>query len=298
MPLTPISFLMAHARRHQYAVGYFESWDLASLQGTIDAAERSQSPIIIGFNGEFLSNPDRGADAQERLTWYGALGKAAADSASVPIGFIFNECPHDTWVRNAITAGFNLVMPVPATNETPTSYRDRVIQIVQLAHERGVAVEAELGTLPYGEHGTGDYTDPAYAAEFVATTGIDLLAVSVGNVHVLLHGQQSLAIEQIVAMRKVVDIPLVLHGGTGIDRESLQEAIRLGIAKVNYGTYLKRHYLTVVRRALANTDENPHHLLGMGGENDVLVTGRKAVCEAVLEKIDWLGCRGKAALNA
>src|SRR5690348_6556343 len=138
MPLQPISDMISHAFKHHYAIGYFESWNLESLQGVIDAAEQSRSPVIIGFNGEFLSRPAR--LAQERLEWYATLGKAAASSASVPCGFIFNECPDDGWVRQAITAGFNLVMPVPEQAESPAQYAIRVCDIVVYAHSRGVAV--------------------------------------------------------------------------------------------------------------------------------------------------------------
>ena len=90
MPLTPIDELLQNAREHRYALGYFESWNLESLQGVLDAAEATRSPIIIGFNGEFLSHRDR--QQSERLEWYAGLGKAAATSASVPCGLIFNEC--------------------------------------------------------------------------------------------------------------------------------------------------------------------------------------------------------------
>src|SRR5262245_58732301 len=109
MPLESINRLMRAAERGNYAVGYFESWNLESLQGVIDAAEETRSPIIIGFNGEFLS--DRAGATESELALYGSVGKAAAEQATVPCGFIFNECPKDSWVERAITAGFNLVMP-------------------------------------------------------------------------------------------------------------------------------------------------------------------------------------------
>src|SRR5262245_17335774 len=108
MSLEPIKSLVGRAARGGYALGYFESWNLESLQGVIDAAEQTRSPMIIGFNGDFLSRPERRAG--ERLAWYAALGRAAAESASIPCGFIFNECPRDEWVREAVLAGFNLVM--------------------------------------------------------------------------------------------------------------------------------------------------------------------------------------------
>src|SRR5216684_6841689 len=192
MPLIAVPELISHARSAGYALGYFESWSIDSLQGVIDAAELSRSPVIIGFNGEFLSRPDR--KATERLTLYGALGRAAAMSASVPCGFIFNECPDDNWVRQAVTAGFNLVMPVPEDGEPELAYTARVRAITDYAHGKQVAVEAEIGTLPFGgdEHLGSETTDPQRASAFVAATNVDLLAISVGNVHVLLHGQKAL----------------------------------------------------------------------------------------------------------
>ncbi|MBE0689871.1 MAG: class II fructose-bisphosphate aldolase, partial [Anaerolineae bacterium] len=262
MPLLPISQMMQKAMHQGYAVGYFESWNIESLYGVIDAAEQSRSPIIIGFNGEFLSEPKR--IAEERLSWYGALGRAAAVSASVPVGFIFNECSDDGWVRRAVTAGFNLVMPVPAHGETDAAYTDRVRAMVEFAHAHQVAVESELGTLPFGGQEGGSTTDPRQAAEFVAATGTDLLAISVGNIHVLLHGAKALDLGRVAALREVMDVPFVLHGGTGIDKESIKAAIALGVTKVNYGTFIKQHYLDVMRAALAVPETNPHKLLGLG----------------------------------
>jgi len=92
-----------------------------------------------------------------------------------------------------------------------------------------------------------------------------------------------------------VQVPLVLHGGTGIAPDALRAAIALGVAKVNFGTYLKQRYLRATHSALHSDEADPHRLLGMGGPDDVLVAGRLAVRDAVLERIDLLGCRGKAA---
>jgi ketose-bisphosphate aldolase len=298
MSLVPVQTLMRAALDEQYAVGYFESWNFESLLGTIDAAEAARSPIIIGFNGEFMSDPQR--SAAERLSWYGALGRAAAESAGVPCALIFNECPHDDWVRRAVTAGFNLVMPVPEHDESPDAYVRRTAALVAYAHAQGVAVEAELGTLPFGanghgdEHAHGEMTDPQDAAGFVAQTGVDLLAISAGNVHVLLEGKRGLDLDRIAQIYAAAKVPLVLHGGTGIDDDSLRAAVRIGVAKVNYGTFLKQAYLHAVHMALHNREAIPHQLLGMGGSNDVMVAGRLAVRDAVLSKMDALGCAGRA----
>ncbi len=297
MPLVPVSRLLDDCRRRKYALGYFESWNLESLQGVLDAAEQTRSPVIIGFNGEFLSRPDR--RAAERLVLYGALGKAAAESATVPCGLIFNECPADDWVLAATDVGFNLVMPADPTCAYD-DYLKRVKRIVTHAHARQVAVEAELGELPCGlepaSNPSGEYTDPETAARFANETGVDLLAVSAGNIHILVDGQRDLDLTQLEKLRAAISVPLVLHGGSGISDDSLAAAVRLGVAKVNYGTYLKQRYLAAMRDALAAASEvtNPHELLGIGGEHDLLVAGRLAAREAVLERIELLGCCGKA----
>lgn len=296
MPLEAIGLMTGRAAAEGYAVGYFESWNLESLQGVVDAAEASGSPIILGFNGAFLAGDRR---APERLELYAAMGRAAAESSSVPCGLIFNECPRDDWVYRAIQVGFNLVMLAdPAASHA--DYVGRVAAIVRAAHARGVAVEGELGELPYGatadgedSHG-GACTDPAVAAEFVAATGVDLLAVSVGNVHIQTRGQSELDLALLEAIHRRVPVPLVLHGGTGIAPASLRAAIAPGVAKVNFGTYLKNRYLKVMRQALGGDLIDPHRLLGMGGPEDVLVAGRLAVRDAVLERIELLGCNGKA----
>jgi len=296
MSLWPISELVQHARKNRYALGYFESWNLESLQGVLDAAEMTGSPIIIGFNGEFLSRPGR--KLTERVRCYAELGKAGAADARVPCGLIFNECPNDDWVRNAVLAGFNLVMPADAS-ATYEDYRGRVATLTDFAHRHGAAIEAEVGHLPFGSPGVtkGDYlTDPELAGRFVEDTKVDLLAVSVGNVHVLTKGQQELDFKRLSQIGERANKPLVLHGGTGIPASSIREAIRLGVTKVNYGTYLKQRYLEALERCLsceADVD-NPHELLGMGGEHDVMIAGRLAVRDAVLERIELLGCCGKA----
>ena len=194
----------------------------------------------------------------ERLEIYAALGRAAAGSSSVPCALIFNECPRDDRVIEAIEAGFNLVML--ADPEAPLeNYISRVAAITRLAHARRVAVEAELGELPYGSVGEngaprgGHTTDPVAAAEFVTVTEVDLLAVSVGNVHVRTSGEGGLDLRLLEQIHRRVPVPLVLHGGTGIAPESLREAIGLGVAKVNFGTYLKQRYLKAVApRSAAN----------------------------------------------
>jgi ketose-bisphosphate aldolase len=296
VPLQTTMELIGRARAGGYAVGYFESWNLESLQGVIDAAEETRSPALIGFNGEFLSHAGR--RAAERLDWYAALGRAAAQSARVPCALIFNECADDAWVRAAVDAGFSQVMP-DDPDAAPRAFERRVAALARYAHDKGAAIEAEVGRLTTGargvlQDGAQVLTDPGEAARFVADTGIDILAVSIGNVHVLLDGREPLDLERLAALRARVDTPFDLHGGSGIPAECIREAVRLGVAKVCYGTYVKQRYLEALRRGLAMDESNPHKRLGYGGDEDLLTAGRLAVKAAVLERIGDLGCCGRA----
>src|SRR5262249_33430589 len=182
MPLQAIAPMIERAVREKYALGYFESWSIDSLQGVVDAAEVSRCPIILGFNGAFLSGERQ---AGERLALYAAAGRAAAESSTVPCGLNFNECPPDDCGKSAMELGFSLVMLADPTADH-SELTPRVAEITAFAHARGVAVEGEVGELPNaaeaGAHSApgGSRTDPKLAAEFVEATGVDLLAVSVG----------------------------------------------------------------------------------------------------------------------
>lgn len=286
MPLESIEHLMNNAEQHKYAIGYFESWSLDSVQGVIDAAEQTRSPVIIGFNGEWLA--DRPHASTEELKLYAALGTAAAQEAKVPVGFIFNECPNDAWVEQAIRAGFNLVMPADP-EATLDDYTRRVKRLTSLAHAQGVAVEADIED---DELDAASYAD--IAASFVRATGVDLLAVSVGNEEIKLQGRAPLDLSRLETVHKHVAIPMVLHGGTGIEDDSIKAAIQLGVRKINYGTYIKQKYLKAIRDALSSHEPNPHALLGNGSDTDLMIVGRRVVRDAVLERVELLGCCGKA----
>ena len=142
LPLIPTNELLGDALRRGYAVGYFESWSLESLQGVVEAAEATESPIMVGFNGEFLSHAGR--HAPERLSWYAALGRAAAESAAVPCALVFNECAQDAWIRKAIELGFGQVM-LDDPEAPQREYLRRIKELAAYAHSRGAAIEAEMG---------------------------------------------------------------------------------------------------------------------------------------------------------
>jgi fructose/tagatose bisphosphate aldolase len=289
MPLERLHDLLADARRNSYALCYCESWNLESLQAVIEAAEDAQCPTVAGFNGGFLAHASR--RRPEDLSFYAGF-RLALGRARVPVAFLLNESTDLGQMREAIGLGFNAVMP---DNEgfTYEAYRKLVCDVVSIARPAGVFVEAQAGTLPAGHaaNSHGEPTDPELARAFVADTAIDALGISVGNVHILTEGKCRLDLAAIERIRDRVEVPLVLHGGTGVAEDDLKTAIRAGVAKVNFGTVLKQVYLDAVRAALGSYrfPASPHEFLGIGGPKDILTAGRDAVRNKARELMSVCG---------
>jgi fructose/tagatose bisphosphate aldolase len=299
MPLVAFQDLMADAARHRYAVGYFESFSLESLLAVTDAAAAERSPVILGFSGIYLPHPAR--RVRDRLAPYAAMGLAICRDLTVPACLLFNECPHADWVEAAIGLGFSLVMFSDDALDDSGAVAI-ITRLVELAHARGAAIEAELAPLP-GVGGDLDPskeldtrpTDPESAGSFVAATGVDALAVNIGQMH--LHGRRvvRLDLDRLRALA-TLPVPLVLHGATSIAPSDLQAAIEIGVRKVNVGSRLKQAFLNALREACRSVPENanPYECIGSGLDNDVLVAGRRAMAAEVAQMMRLFGSSGRA----
>ena len=297
MPLVPFKQLMADAENGGYAVGYFESWNLESLQAVIEAAEELRSPVIVGFSGMHI--PDARRSVDERLEIYAAMGLAACETSSVATAMIFNECPHMEWLEKAVDLGFNVVMFADETLTTEQSWR-RARETVIMAGGRA-AVEGELQALPGVAAGLAtkpaavSLTGPDEAARFVEQTGVDSLAVSLGQAH--LHGRVKLELDldRLAAIRGKVGVPLVLHGATSVDDGSIQAGIRIGLRKINVGSALRRAFFAgvVSKVAQVGEDYNPYEVLGSGRGDDLMLAGKLAMKSVVKEKLLLFGSAGQ-----
>jgi ketose-bisphosphate aldolase len=300
MPLVPMSRLLRHARSHGYAVGYFEAWNLESILAVKDAAEEADSPVILGFNGGFLGNSRR--KVEENVYHYGALGRVIAAQARVPAALILNEATQVPLLKQGLEAGFNVIMhdhQACSLEESLAINQD----LVRAAHAAGAEVEAEIGELPAHDLRTnslsrGQQTDPEAAVEFVRRTGVDALAVAVGNVHMLEGRKAALDLDLIRTLCRRIEVPLVLHGGTGIQSSALAEAIRLGITKINVGTILRRTFILALDRYFREhqaASVDPNEATSTGGTEDLLAAGRRAIAEEVLKLMSTFGSAGMAS---
>ena len=274
--LTSFKDLLAEALRHQNAVGYFEAWDVYSLEAVVEAAEEEKLPVILGFGGAMMEPNWLDGGAIERL---GALGLATARAARVPAALLLNEVKTFAQAVRGIQSGYNAVML--DTSELPFAENIALTQkLAEVAHAASVGVEAELGVLPDAsvslDGQQSQLTDPQQAALFVKETGVDALAVSIGNVHILTHGETSIDYARLAAIRAAVHVPLVLHGGTGIPESAIPRILPLGVAKVNIGTALKHACLNGIRDALRKVPEDARiqEIMGSRKEADVLQQGK------------------------
>ena len=274
--LTPFKDLLAHALENHYAIGYFEAWDIYSLEAVLEAAEGARLPVILGFGGAMIEPGWLDSGGIERL---GALGTAAARSATVPVALILNEVKTFPQIVRGIQAGFNAVM----LDTSGLPFEENIAltcKVVEVAHAVGVGVEAELGILPTASTKMAEHesclTDPLQAAQFVAETGVDALSVSVGNTHLLTEGQAKIDCGLLSAIYQAVKIPLVIHGGTGFPEIAIPEVIDLGVAKVNIGTCLKTSFLQGVREALLRLPEpfSIQDVMGSRKEMDIFQQGK------------------------
>jgi fructose-bisphosphate aldolase class II len=286
-----------NAIKGNYAVGYFESWDSYSFEAILETAEEEKSPIIMGFGATMLE--DNWLD-KNGIEFLAASGRALIKDAKVPVAFLLNETHTLEQAIRGVEAGFNTVMIDSHRWEVDKAKRE-VKALVDIAHKNSVEVEAEFGSLPDylgGEivDAKSYMTDPAEAKKFVEETGIDCLAVAIGNVHLLTKGSANIDIQRLKDIRSQVSLPIAIHGGTGFPDNQIKEAIANGVAKFNVGTRLKTDYLKSVREYVTSLDDNcfVHDIVGSHKKSDFLEVGKDSIKANARKFIKLYGSGGMA----
>jgi fructose-bisphosphate aldolase class II len=237
MPLTTMKEILVPARAGKYAVGAFEFWSFDSAQAIVSAAEMAGMPVIL--QAGFLETDYAGG-----LDILSLIAHRVAEKARIPVALHLDHAEKISLVRDAIDAGFTSVM----IDTSALPFEENVtatLEVTALAKPRGVTVEAELGRLATAEGGaTAEeaQTDPEEARLFVERTGIDALAVAIGTAHGAYRFPPKINIPRLKEIAAVVDIPLVLHGGSGTPADAIAGAIENGVAKINICTDLITAY--------------------------------------------------------
>ncbi len=254
------------------AIGAFSTYDLFSAQGIIAGAERAGRPVILMIGAGVLNRP-----GNEEV---GRIMVRLAERASVPAAVFLDHAKDFASCMKAIRLGFSAVM----IDGSALPFEENIVltqQVVAAAHAVDVSVEAELGALAGIEDGESSnlkLTNPADVPVFVEHTGVDALAISIGNAHGLYKGVPKLHFEVVEKSAALTKTPLVLHGGTGLTREQFARAVALGMKKVNIGTEIKRAYMDTFVREHAK-DTQSYDLIG------VPQAAKKAVSNVVAEDL-------------
>ena len=297
MTLHSLSSILNNAIKGNYAVGYFESWDSYSFEAILETAEEEKSPIIMGFGATMLE--DNWLD-KNGIEFLAASGRALIKDAKVPVAFLLNETHTLEQAIRGVEAGFNTVMIDSHRWEVDKAKRE-VKALVDIAHKNSVEVEAEFGSLPDylgGEivDAKSYMTDPAEAKKFVEETGIDCLAVAIGNVHLLTKGSANIDIQRLKDIRSQVSLPIAIHGGTGFPDNQIKEAMANGVAKFNVGTRLKTDFLKSVKEYVTSLDDNcfVHDIVGSHKKSDFLEVGKDSIKANARKFIKLYGSGGMA----
>jgi tagatose 1,6-diphosphate aldolase GatY/KbaY len=277
--------LLETARRHVYAIGAFNVYNLEGVKAVVNAAEALRSPAMLQLHPSALKY------GQSPLI---ALCLAAAETATVPIAVHLDHSTSVQDIQTTLSAGVRSIM----ADGSPMAYADNLDftrEMTKLAHRYGAIVEAEIGRISGTEDGLtiaekeAKMTDPDQAVEFVRATQVDALAVTIGNVHGEYKSPPRLDFPRLARIRRMIDIPLVLHGASGLPSEMISQSIQLGVCKFNVNTEVRQAYMQSLKSALCG--ETSPDLL------DVTAGSIAAMETVICEKLNLFGSMHKAHLH-
>lgn len=275
------SWMLNDAQKRGYAVGAFNCENMEMVKAIIAAAETLRAPVMLQTTPSTIK--------YGTLDTFAAIVRAEAARASVPVCLHLDHGSSFELALQALNAGYSSVMidgsKLPFEENIAVTAR-----VAEAAKAIGIPVEAELGKVGGKEDDlvaeADTNTDPQEAKEFVARTGVTSLAVAIGTAHGFYVGTPVLDKERLSLIRNVVDIPLVLHGASGLSDEDVKDCVARGICKVNFATELRKAFTDACRR-LAAADPDAFDPKAFGK------VGMAAVTELVMNRMKVCGCDGK-----
>jgi fructose-bisphosphate aldolase class II len=245
MAVVGLGAIVGPAAEMGRGVGAFNLIGIEHAEAIVAGAEQAGAPVVLQIS-------------ENCVAYHGALrpiGQAAlavAAAASVPVAVHLDHATSQELVEEAAGLGFGSAMYDAST----LPYRENVRATADVAawcHERGMWLEAEIGEIggKDGVHAPGARTEPGEAAGYAAQTGVDALAVAVGSSHAMLTRDARLDLELVARIHAAVDVPLVLHGSSGVPDDQLAAAVRAGLTKINIATQLNKMFTAAIRAYLA-----------------------------------------------
>lgn len=273
--LVSLNEVLPNAKKGQYAVGHFNINSYHWIEAILEAAQEENSPVIVASSNRLV-------DYLGGFRLIATMVNAMIEEKNVTVPVVLHLDHSDSVERciEAIDAGYTSVM-IDGSHYPIEKNIELTKQVVDYAHARGVSVEAEVGMVGGNEDGLISgikYADPQECLQLVTETGVDALAAALGSVHGPYKGEPKLGFDEMKEISELTNVPLVLHGASGIPLYQLEKAIRLGHAKVNVNTECLLAWTRVVREYLNNNPDTYE-------VKSVLTTGKEAVKAVVTEKI-------------
>lgn len=278
--------LVRHAQANSYAVPAVNILDDLSLRAVVSAAVDAMSPVIVQVSVKTVRSV--GVDLMT------AMFHAAADPAPVPVALHLDHCPDRQVIADVVAAGWSSVL-FDASDRDLAQAESETAEVVALAHGAGVDVESEIENIVGVEDGVGsDVARHAYSAEVLAQvaqrTGVDLLAPQLGTAHGLYKRAPVLLPDRVRELARLSDLPIVLHGGTGLSTADFRSFIDAGVAKINISTALKLAYMQSALEHLRAAEER-----GRWDPPSMFTDIGTAVRSMVTEHLEVFGSAGRAA---
>ena len=277
--------LLETARRNAYAIGAFNVYNLEGVKAVIVAAETNHSPAMLQLHPSALKY------GQSMLV---SMCLEAARSATGPISVHLDHSTSEDDIQNVLNAGVKSIM----ADGSPMEYAENLVftrKMTELSHQHNAIVEAEIGRISGTEDGLtiaekeAKMTDPDQAVEFVNETKVDVLAVTIGNVHGEYKSPPKLDFDRLAKIGRLIDIPLVLHGASGLPDWMIERSIQLGVCKFNVNTEVRQAYMQSLKDELCS--KGPQDLL------DITSSSIDAMEEVITGKLQLFGSANKAHLH-
>lgn len=280
--------MLAKAKKEHYAVAQININNLEWTKAVLEVSQELNSPVILGVSegaGKYMGG---------YKTVVGMVnGMLEELNITVPVALHLDHGSYDACIK-CMEAGFSSIMYDGSHNSIEENVK-LTKEIVEMAHKQNITVEAEVGAIGGEEDGKvamGECADPK-ECKMIADTGVDLLAAGIGNIHGKYpENWAGLSFETLDAVQQMTgDLPLVLHGGTGIPADMIRKSIDLGVCKINVNTECQIAFAAEVRKYI----EEGKDLEGKGFDpRKLLKTGTEAVKQTVRDKMEWFGSVGKA----
>lgn len=283
--LVNLDQVLKRAKSEKYAVGLFNTHDTDMLEAAISAAEELKSPIIIGTAEVLLPYGDLPLIAPALV--------AAAKRASVPVVVHYDHGLTFEKTMEALKEGFSSVMYDASAKDYATNVAETA-EVTKIAHAFGATIEGEIGHVGLAQEGddrNGQYTTVAEAVDFQTKTGVDALAVAVGNAHGVYKSKPCIQLERIAELNAAVACPLVMHGGSGLSADDFRNAIARGVAKMNIHTDM---VCAGMRAMYESCDAHDRAKIVTWDYLDTRKAKVAAIKAVVAEKLRLFGSVGKA----